>query len=88
VLSTVDVGRILGEERQDGKTGPIPAATVRQYLADSRSGRRFPGHPFPEPDGRIGRSPAWNKDREQEIREWARTRLGAGFRRDLLPKDA
>jgi hypothetical protein len=83
VLSTVEVGKILGQERQDGKTGPLPAATVRQYLADSRSGRRFKGHGFPEPKGKVGRSPVWLPSQEQEIREWARTRLGSGARTDL-----
>lgn len=82
MLSTVDVGRILGEERRDGKTGALPAATVRQYLADSKGGR-FRDHPFPEPGGRVGRSPVWLPDQIPAIREWARTRPGAGTRTDL-----
>ncbi len=86
MLTTVEVGEILGEERQDGKTGPLPPATVRQYLAESKptSKRgRFKKHPFPEPAGRAGRSPIWDPSQEQAIREWARTRLGAGTRTDL-----
>lgn len=83
-MDTIEVGRILGEERRDGKTGPIPASTVRQYLADSKSGRRFKGDPFPLPAGKAGRSPVWDRaTQEQALREWARRRPGAGARTDL-----
>jgi hypothetical protein len=85
-LTTVEVGQILGEERQDGKTGPLSPATVRQYLAESKSTSkrgRFRNHPFPAPADRAGRSPIWDPGQEQAIREWARARLGAGARTDL-----
>lgn len=89
MLTTIEVGQILGEERQDGKTGPLPPATVRQYLAESQKTSkkgRFVKHPFPEPAGRAGRSPIWDPDQEDAIREWARTRPGAGARTDLRKK--
>lgn len=84
MLDTVAVGEILGQERRDGKTDPIPAATVRQYLHDSRSGRRFKDNPFPEPAGKAGRSPVWLAEQEEDIREWARKRPGPGARTDLI----
>lgn len=86
MLTTVEVGVILGEERQDGKTGPLSAASVRQYLAESKSTSkrgRFKDHPFPKPARHAGRSPIWSLDQEEAIREWARTRLGSGARTDL-----
>jgi hypothetical protein len=68
VLDSAAVGRLLG----------VTAATVTQYRSDSRNGRRYSSHPFPEPDGHSGRSPFWLPSRSQEIEEWARTRPGQG----------
>lgn len=71
VLDVADVGKLLG----------ISADTVRRYLYESAgTGRRYSDHPLPAPDGRVGRSPYWNKSREDEIKAWAASRLGPGAR--------
>lgn len=52
--------------------------TVHKYLWESHPTGRYGSHPFPTPDGRIGRSPYWNAERVQEIRAWAAGRKGQG----------
>lgn len=68
VLDRTAVGALIG----------VSGYTVSRYLVDSRDGRRYAGHPFPAPNGHIGKSPWWHPDRRAEIEEWARTRVGAG----------
>jgi len=68
VLYTADVAELLG----------VKPATLRHYRADSLPGGRYADHPFPQPDGKVGSLVYWNTDREQEIRNWAATRLGKG----------
>ena len=36
------------------------------------------GHPFPEPDVLIGRTPGWARDRKAEIETWEAARPGQG----------
>jgi hypothetical protein len=52
--------------------------TISQYLVESGPEGRYADHPFPAPDGRIGRGPYWLRKREKEIRKWAETRAGQG----------
>jgi hypothetical protein len=76
VLNREAVAAILG----------VQAKTISQYLTESRpadpeSGRaagRYASHPFPAPDGYIGRGPWWRRERTTEIREWDAGRLGQG----------
>ena len=68
VLTSEDVAKILG----------VKPRTVRQYLYESQSGRRYANHPFPSPAGRIGRWPYWLPEQEAEIREWDAGRAGQG----------
>lgn len=83
MLSTTDVGRILGEERRDGRTGPLGQKTVSQYLVESAPGGRFEKNPFPAPHGHLGNRPFWLPEQEAAIRDWARSRPGQGARTDL-----
>jgi hypothetical protein len=62
--------------------------TVHKYLWESHPGGRYSDHPFPTPDGRIGRSPYWNPDRVQEIQQWAAGRKGRGVGGGPKPKAA
>jgi hypothetical protein len=84
MLTTTDVGRILGEERakRDGtppeEAGSLRPKTISQYLVDSKPGNRYADHPFPEPAYRHGLRPFWTPDQEAAIREWARSRPGPG----------
>lgn len=62
-LDRTAVGALIG----------VSAQAVRVYQ------RRYADtHPFPAPDGTIGRSPYWLPDREQEIRDWDKSRPGQG----------
>jgi len=68
VLDRTAVAKILG----------VQPRSVSQYLVDSKKGRRYADHPFPAPDGHIGRSPYWNLDRKDEISAWDEGRVGQG----------
>lgn len=68
VLTRDTVAKILG----------VLPKSISQYLVESKEGGKYAGHPFPAPDGRIGRSPYWVVAREREIREWADSRVGRG----------
>lgn len=71
LLDTADVAAALGIERQ----------TVRRYVWESRAlGRRYSNHPFPTPDGKVGSSVYWNKERLPEILAWDAGRVGRGAR--------
>jgi hypothetical protein len=84
VLTTVDVGVILGEERARRKgipldqAKPLASKSVSQYLVDSKKGGKLADHPFPPPAGRIGNRPYWLPEQGPEIRKWARERPGEG----------
>lgn len=52
--------------------------TVSQYLTESKGEGRYAGHPFPSPNGYIGKSPWWMRRRVAEIRKWAQRRPGQG----------
>lgn len=52
--------------------------TISQYLVESKPPGRYQDHPFPAPDGYIGRGPYWLRRREQDIRKWAESRPGQG----------
>ena len=54
------------------------AKTVSEYLSYSKPGGRYENHPFPEPDGYIGRGPWWLPERVDEVRRWAEGRRGRG----------
>lgn len=61
----------------------VKPITISRYLTESRrvvAGRpgRYANHPFPKPDGHIARSPYWNRDRTQELLDWAKNRAGRG----------
>jgi hypothetical protein len=56
----------------------VKAKTVSQYLVESRPPGKYASHPFPKPDGYIGRGPWWRREREQEFRDWASSRPGRG----------
>lgn len=56
----------------------VKAKTVSQYLVESRPPGKYADHPFPKPDGSIGRGPWWKREREQEFRDWAAARPGRG----------
>lgn len=69
ILSAAEVGERLGIARR----------TVLRYLWESHSGdRRYSSHPFPPPDGRLGKAPYWRAARVIEIDTWYRTRKGQG----------
>jgi hypothetical protein len=68
VLSRQAVAVILG----------VQPKTISQYLVESKAGGRYATHPFPAPDGYIGRGPWWRRERESEIRGWAAARPGQG----------
>lgn len=52
--------------------------TLRAYVHESKPGQRYAAHPFPERDGKIGKSPIWLAGRLDEILEWSATRPGRG----------
>ncbi len=56
----------------------VQPKTISQYLTESRPGGRYASHPFPKPDGYIGKGPWWRLGREREIRKWAADRPGPG----------
>lgn len=78
MMLIADVAALLGEG--------VKPKTVSQYLAESRTGLgrdgkrkgRYADHPFPEPDGRVGRAPWWRLERRAEILAWAAERPGQG----------
>jgi hypothetical protein len=70
VLTISDVARLLDP--------PVGWRTISTYLFESRPGRRYGGHSFPAPDGRIGRAPWWKPERTEEIRAWVAARPGQG----------
>jgi len=76
MLNRQAVAAILGEAT--GADRPLKDKTVSQYLVESREGGKYEKHPFPTPDGYIGRGPWWRREREQEIRDWAAARPGRG----------
>lgn len=57
----------------------VKAKSISQYLTESKGEGRYAKHPFPAPDGYVGRGPWWYRDREQEIRDWAAKRPGQGI---------
>ncbi len=52
--------------------------SISTYLTESREGGRYEKHPFPKPDGTIGRAPWWRPERKGELLEWAAKRPGQG----------
>ncbi len=56
----------------------VQPKTISQYLTESREGGRYAKHPFPAPDGHIGKGPWWRREREQDIKTWAAARPGPG----------
>jgi len=70
-LDTAAVGRILG----------VSARTVVRYLNESKPGKRYDWHPFPEPDRRERGRIYWLASRRSEIIEWDAGRVGTGYHR-------
>jgi len=68
VLDRAAVAALLG----------VQPKTISQYLVESRPPGRYANHPFPAPSGHIGRSPYWDRDREDEIKQWDAGRVGQG----------
>jgi hypothetical protein len=68
ILDRAAVARLIGVEPE----------TISNYLNQSKPGGRYADHPFPEPDGYVGRSPGWRPERANEIRAWADGRPGQG----------
>lgn len=58
----------------------VAPKTISQFLVESKPGGRYSEHPFPTPDGRIGRGPYWLAARRQDIVEWDESRPGRGVR--------
>lgn len=56
----------------------LSVKTLRQYAHESKPGGRYANHPFPQRDGKIGKSPIWLLSRLDEILEWHATRPGRG----------
>lgn len=56
----------------------VKPKSVSQYLVESKPPGRYAKHPFPMPDGYIGRGPWWRVERTAEIKEWAANRPGRG----------
>jgi hypothetical protein len=56
----------------------VQPKTISQYLTESREGGRYAKHPFPMPDGHIGKGPWWRRERERDIKAWAAARPGPG----------
>ena len=56
----------------------VKPKSVSQYLTESKGEGRYAKHPFPKPDGYVGRGPWWYREREDEIRVWAASRRGQG----------
>ncbi|MFD6565447.1 hypothetical protein [Micromonospora profundi] len=60
------------------RLGGVKPETVSKALQRSKSGGRYAGDPFPEPDGRIGgrdgslsgSRPWWSSDRREAIEAW------------------
>lgn len=58
----------------------VAPKTISQFLVESKPGGRYAEHPFPAPDGRIGRGPYWLATRRKVIVEWDESRPGRGVR--------
>lgn len=56
----------------------VKPKTISQYLTESREGGRYAAHPFPAPDGYIGKGPWWRVERADGIKQWAAERPGQG----------
>lgn len=56
----------------------VQPKTISQYLTESHEGGRYATHPFPKPDGYIGKGPWWRRERKAEIKAWAAARPGQG----------
>jgi hypothetical protein len=56
--------------------------TISRYLHHSRAGGRYADHPFPAPDGHVGRGPWWSANRRGDLLAWNAERLGQGYRSD------
>lgn len=69
VLDTTAVGIIMG----------VSAKTVVRYLNESKLGKRYADHPFPEPDNRERGRLFWAASRRIEIETWMAGRPGTGF---------
>lgn len=76
VLDIRAVAAIIGKAQ--GLDGPMRPKTISQYLTESRPGGRYEKHPFPKPNGYIGKSPWWAKGREPEFVAWQNGRVGRG----------
>lgn len=74
VLDIRAVARILGSVQEKE---PRPK-TISQYLVESKPGGRYERHPFPRPNGYIGKSPWWALDRAGEFVVWQKGRAGRG----------
>lgn len=70
MLTIADVAKLLGPS--------IKPKTISTYMSESKRGGRYEKHPFPEPDGRIGRAPWWLPSRADAIRKWDVERPGQG----------
>ncbi len=68
VLNRAAVAALLG----------LKPKSISTYLTESREGGRYEKHPFPQPDGTIGRAPWWHPSRREELLEWAAARPGQG----------
>lgn len=68
VLDRTAVAELLG----------VQPKTISQYLAESKGNGRYAAHPFPPPDGYIGRGPYWLRKREADIKTWNEGRPGQG----------
>lgn len=57
----------------------VKPKTISQYLVESKGEGRYVGHPFPAPDGYIGRGPYWRLERAKDIEAWNAARAGQGI---------
>lgn len=76
MLSRDAVAKLLG----------LRPKSISQYLTESREGGRYEKHPFPKPDGTIGRGPWWDARRKDELLAWAAARPGQGAGGGPKPK--
>ena len=86
-----DLARFFTEERRRDDPGakPVPVGSVYAMRAKSKPGKRYADNPLPEADGVLsgnqqradagrGSQPWWRPEREDELREWYRTRRRPG----------
>jgi hypothetical protein len=78
VLDIRAVVKILNDARALEDKRPLKSKTISQFLVESKAGGRYAEHPFPPPDGRVGKSPVWKRGREQEFVTWDEGRVGQG----------